>query len=296
MEVFAKVASLGSFSAAARALNLSQTMVTKHVASLEADLGVQLLNRTTHRVTATDAGARYADSCRRILDEIAEANASVAAERIEPAGTLRLSCPVSFGTRELAPLLPSYARAYPKVTVDLGLNDRTVDLLEEGWDMAIRIGSLRDSSLKARKLAPCRMVVCAAPSYLAEHGTPKRIADLSRHNCLGYTLSPTVSADRWAFGRGGEDVIEVAGMLRANNGDALLAAAVEGLGIVYEPSFIVAPDIRAGRLAELDLDRPTVELSNVYALYPATREPPAKIRTMIDHVAAAWSPIPPWDR
>ena len=296
MQVFAKVVALGSFSAAARALTLSQTMVTKHIAALEGELGVQLLRRTTHKVTATEAGARYAEACRRILDEIAEANALVAAERIEPTGTLRLSCPVSFGTRELAPVLPAYARAYPKVAIELGLNDRTVDLLEEGWDMAIRIGSLKDSSLKARRLAPCRMLVCAAPSYLDAYGTPATIADLSRHNCLGYTLSPTVSADRWAFGRGGEHIVEISGMLCANNGDALLAAAEQGLGLVYQPSFIMADAIRAGRLVPLHLDQPTVETSSVHAVYPATREPPAKVRTMIDHLAACWSPVPPWEQ
>lgn len=296
MQVFAKVAALSSFSAAARALNLSQTMVTKHVAALEAELGVQLLRRTTHRVTATEAGARYAEACRRILDEIAEANALAAAARFEPTGTLRLSCPVSFGTRELAPVLPGYARAYPQVGIELGLNDRTVDLMEEGWDMAIRIGSLQDSSLKARKLAPCRMLVCAAPSYLAAHGKPEHIAELSQHNCLGYTLSPTVSADRWSFGRNGEHGVEISGILRANNGDALLAAAEEGLGLIYQPSFIVADALRAGRLVAVELDQPTVETSNVHAVYPATREPPAKIRTMIDHLAACWGPVPPWDR
>ncbi len=187
LEVFAKVAAAGSLSAAARAMGLSQTMVTKHLSALEARLGVKLFHRTTRRLSITEAGRLYLESSERILADMEAADAAITAERIEPRGLLRVNVPVVFGTRQIAPLLAQFSELYPNVVVELGLNDRLVDLAEEGWDLAIRIGKLRDSSLVARRLAPNRVVVCAAPSYLAAHGTPRTVADLAAHNCLGYT-------------------------------------------------------------------------------------------------------------
>src|SRR5579871_6679697 len=200
LEVFAKVASAGSLSAAGRAMGLSQSMVTKHLAALEARLGAKLLHRTTRRLSLTDAGRSYLESCERILSDIEAAEAAIAADRLEPRGLLRLNVPLVFGVRQIAPRLAEFARLHPHITVDLGLNDRHVDLAEEGWDLAIRIASLRDSSLVARRLAPCRMAVCASPAYLASHGTPHTAAELERHNCLGYTLSQAGS-HRWLMGR-----------------------------------------------------------------------------------------------
>lgn len=296
MQVFTRVAALGSLSGAARALGMSQTMATKHVAALEGRLGARLLHRTTRRLTLTEAGRTYLEAVERILADIDEADAAAAVAANEVRGTLRLNAPVSFGVRELAPLLPELSRRHPALTIDLGLNDRQVDLIEEGWDLAVRIGSLKSSSIVARRLAPCRTVVCAAPSYLARHGTPHRIADLEHHNCLGYTLSQSVGADRWGFGVDGRTVVAVKGTLRANNGEALVIAAVAGQGIVYPPTFLVAAEIGAGRLVPLPLDHPPIELGGVYAAYPSDRRPPAKVRAAIDFLAERLGPIPPWDR
>ena len=295
LEVFARVAAAGSLSAAGRTMGMSQTMVTKHLAALEARLGAKLFHRTTRRLSITEAGRSYLEASERILADIEAANDAVAADRVEPRGLLRLNVPVVFGTRQIASLLAEFAQRYPRVTVELGLNDRHVDLAEEGWDMAIRIGALADSSLVARRLAPCRMATCAAPSYLKARGTPRTVAELADHNCLGYTLALS-GPHRWSFGRRAEISVAIAGDLRANNGDALLAAAVAGQGIVYQPTFIVADDLRAGRLTALALDQPTNERLAVHAVYLPDRHPPAKVRAFIDFIATRFAPEPPWDR
>lgn len=296
LQVFARVAALGSLSAAARALAMSQTMATKHVAAIEERLGVKLLHRTTRRLTLTEAGRNYLEAAERILADLEEADAAAAAETAEVRGTLRVNAPVSFGGREIAPLLPEIARLHPALTIELGLNDRHVDLIEEGWDLVVRIGSLDDSSMIARRLARCRTAVCAAPAYLARHGTPRTIADLGNHNCLGYTLSRSMGVGRWGFGRDGKTTVAVSGNLNANNGDVLLAAAIAGQGIVYEPTFLVGPEIAAGRLVALALDHEPLELGGIYAAYPSTRRPPAKVRAFIDLLAARLAPVPPWER
>src|SRR3954452_13720801 len=203
MQVFVRVATLGSFSAAARVLHLSQTMVTKHVAALEERLGVKLLHRSTRKLVLTEEGRAYLAACERILAEIEEAGAPASLDRGEPRGTLRLNVPLTFGFRQVVPALTEFSRLYPAVSFDLGLADRYVDLIEEGWDLAIRIGRLKDSSLVARRLAPCRIVVCAAKTYLDRHGIPLAADDLTQHNCLGYTLPTALSASRWIFGRDG---------------------------------------------------------------------------------------------
>ncbi len=296
LEVFAKVAANGSLSGAARAMGLSQTMVTKHVASLEARLGIKLFHRTTRRLSITEAGRLYLESSERILADMETADAAVARERVEPRGLLRVNVPVVFGTRQIAPLIAEFSERHPEVTIELGLNDRLVDLAEEGWDLAIRIGKLRDSSMVARRLAPNRMVVCAAPSYLAKHGTPRSVADLAAHNCLGYTLSQQASAAEWLFGADGEIRVQVSGNLRANNGDALRAATLAGQGLARQPTFIIADDLRAGTIVALPLDQPEIQSSAVHAVYLPDRRPPAKVRAFIDFLAARFSPDPPWDR
>ena len=296
MQVFTRIAALGSLSAAARALGMSQTMATKHLSAIEARLGVRLLHRTTRRLTLTEAGRNYLDAVERILGEIEEAEAVASVEAIEVRGTLRLNAPVSFGVREIAPLIPEFARAHPLLTIDLGLNDRRVDLVEEGWDLVVRIGSLTGSTMVVRQLAPCRMVVCAAPDYLARHGEPRTIADLTQQNCLGYTLSRIVGAERWSFGRDGATSVPVSGNLKATNGDALVAAAIAGQGIIYQPTFLVSREIAAGRLRPLKLDHDPVELDGIFAGYPSDRRPPAKVRAFIEFLSARFGPAPPWDR
>jgi DNA-binding transcriptional LysR family regulator len=295
MQVFVRVAALGSFSAAARALNLSQTMVTKHVSALEERLGVKLLNRSTRRLVLTEGGRSYLTACERILAEIEEAEASASLDRIEPRGTLRLNVPLTFGIRHIAPALPEFNRLHPAVSFDLGLADRYVDLIEEGWDLAVRIGRLKDSSLVARRLAPCRTVVCAAPSYLKERGTPEALDDLVHHNCLGYTLPSAIGANRWTFGPDGEIIVPVQGNLRANNGDALLAAAVAGQGLIYQPTFIVGESLRDGSLVPVLGGYPTYQ-PGVHAVLPSGRQAPAKVRAFIAFLAQRFGPEPAWDR
>ena len=296
MQVFASVASLGSLSAAARALGMSQTMATKHMAALEGRLGVKLLHRTTRRLTLTEAGRAYLDAVERILGEVADADAEAAAGAAEVRGTLRLNVPVSFGIREIAPLIPEFLGAHSALSIDLGLNDRQVDLIEEGWDLAVRIGAMASSSMIARKLAPCFTVVCAAPRYLAAKGTPRSIADLARHDCLGYTLSRTIGADTWLFGGERNISVAVRGSLKANNGDALTAAAIAGEGIVYQPTFLVAREIEAGLLVPIELDQPPIVLDGIFAIYPADRRPLVKVRAFIDFLVKRFGPVPEWDR
>jgi DNA-binding transcriptional LysR family regulator len=270
-------------------------MVTKHLAALEARLGTKLFHRTTRRLTITEAGRRYLEFAERLLGDFEAAEAAVTADRVEPRGLLRLNVPLAFGIRQIAPRLAAFAARYPGVTVELGLNDRLVDLVEEGWDLAIRIGALRDSSLVARRLASCRMVICAAPSYLAAHGTPLTTADLAHHNCLGYTLAQS-GAGRWRMGGTAEIDVSVSGNLHANNGDALLAAALAGQGLIYQPTFIVADELRSGRLCTITLELPASDRLAVYAVYLPERTPSAKVRAFIDFIAAEFAPEPPWER
>jgi DNA-binding transcriptional LysR family regulator len=296
MQVFSRVVALGSLSAAARALGMSQTMATKHLAALEDRLGVKLMHRTTRRLSLTETGRDYLESVERILADIDEADAEAGRERFDVRGTLRLNAPVSFGIRELAPILPDFSKRHPDLTIDLGLNDRQVDLIEEGWDLVVRIGSLADSSMVARRISSCRTVVCAAPAYLGRQGTPKTIADLAHHDCLGYTLSTTVGADRWTFGQKSKATVAVRGSLRANNGDALVAAAIAGQGITYQPTFLVAREIRAGLLVPVMLDHEPVELDGIFAVFPSARRPSAKVRAAVDFFVERLGPVPPWEK
>lgn len=296
MQVFVQVARQGSFAAAARALGLSQTMISKHVAALEQQLGVALLHRSTRRLSLTDPGKRFLERCQSILADIEQLDAEFMAQRHAPSGNLRFNAPVSFATRYLAPLLPAFHDQYPDVTVELGLDDRRVNLIEEGWDLALRIRRLEPNSLRVRKLAMIRFVVCAAPSYLERFGTPKTVSDLERHQCLGYTLGDWQSAWRWRFGHEGEATVSVRGALSANSGDALREAALRGMGIIYQPVFIIADDLASGRLIELPLDLPLVNGPELHAIYPAGREASPKVRAMIDFLVQAYGNPPPWER
>lgn len=289
MRVFIQAATHGSLSAAGRALDMSPAMATKHMNALEARLGVKLMHRTTRRLTLTDAGTDYLEACRRILQELDEAESEVAAQRLEAVGRLRMNVPLSFGVRFIAPLLPAFQRRYPQVEVELGLSDAQHDLIQEGCDLAIRIGHLADSSLKARRLGDCPMRVCAAPDYLERHGTPRGIAELSGHNCLSYTLSPSQREGIWSFGREGDIQVPVRGDLKANNGDALVAAALGGQGVIYQPNFIVGEALARGTLVALELDQPTHDLGGLHVLFPPDRRPPAKVWAMIDYLIEAFA-------
>ncbi|EZQ18120.1 LysR family transcriptional regulator [Halopseudomonas bauzanensis] len=293
MRVFVRAASAGSLSAAARHLSMSPAMAAKHVNALEARLGVKLFHRTTRRLSLTEAGSNYLEACQRILPEIDEAEAVAASQRVKATGLLRMNVPLSFGERFVAPLIPAFSHRHPEVKVELGLSDAQVDLLAGSWDLAIRIGRLSDSNLQARRLGDSAMLVCAAPSYLDQRGVPRRVAELAQHNCLSYTLSPMQDARTWAFGPDGEVRVPISGDLLANNGNALLAAAVGGQGIIYQPHFIVGEALDAGRLVALELDQPVIELGGIHVLYPPDRRPPAKVRVMIDYLAEAFERAPP---
>jgi len=291
MRVFVRAVSAGSLSAAGRQLNMSPAMATKHVDALEAHLGVKLLHRTTRRLSLTQAGSDYLEACLRILPEIDEAEASVASQRVEARGLLRMNVPLSFGARYIAPLLPMFSQRHPAVRVELGLNDSQVDLIDGGWDMAVRIGRLADSSLQARKLADCPLVVCAAPAYLDKRGVPRKVAELAQHNCLSYTIS---QSKEWTFGRDGGTRVTVGGDLLANNGTALVAAAIGGQGVIYQPQFIVAGALQRGELVVLELDEPPMELGGIHLLYPPDRRPPAKVRAMADFLIESFANQAPW--
>lgn len=294
IETFLLVADSGSFSVAAERSRQSKGSVSKQIKQLEEDLGVRLLQRTTRRVSLTDTGRAYLQRSREALSLLEEAEREAGQETAQARGRLRVNAPMSFGVRHLAPLLADYRAAHPDVEVELSLNDRRVDLVEEGYDLAIRIGVLEDSSLVGRRLASCRMVVCAAPEYLASRGRPSTPDDLLEHDCLCYSYAfqgetwPLVGAD------GKRIAIRPRGPLIANNGDALAVAAVSGMGIVLQPSFIVGPDLRAGRLERVlpGYEVPTLQVS---ALYAPGRYLPLKVRSYIDFLAARFAPEAPWD-
>ncbi len=236
MATFAKVVELNGFSVAARDLGISKSAVSKQIARLEYDMGARLLNRTTRRLSLTEPGRAFYQGALRVLAEAEAAEQAVTHLSSAPRGTLKVNAPMSFGVRHVAPVLPAFMKKYPELAVELDLNDREVDLVEEGYDMALRIVRLRDSSLIARRLAPSRNILCAAPEYLARRGVPRFLEDLAGHECLLYSYQ--VAGDNWSFqAPGGKRRVRVSGRLRANSGDALLQAALGGLGIVLLPSF-----------------------------------------------------------
>lgn len=293
MRVFVRAASEGSLSSAARHLGMSPAMATKHANALEARLGVKLFHRSTRRLQLTEAGSNYLEACLRILPEIDEAEAAATSQRAKATGLLRMNLPLSFGNRFIAPHIPEFSRRHPEVNLELGLSDAELDLIAGSWDLAVRIGRLADSPLLARRLGDSAMLVCAAPAYLDQRGVPRRVAELTQHNCLSYTLSAKQGRQHWSFGPGGEHRVPVHGNLSANNGDALLAAAVRGQGIIYQPAFIVGEAVARGELVALALDKPPVDLGGIHVLYPPDRRPPAKVRVMIDYLAEVFAQRPP---
>ncbi|NOW45872.1 DNA-binding transcriptional LysR family regulator [Novosphingobium sp. SG751A] len=285
IEVFVRAIRRGSLSAAAREMAMSGAMAAKHLVQLEERLGATLVHRTTRRLSLTEAGAQFLERAERIIADLSEAESEVSAHSVAIEGLLRVSAPVSFGVLHLAGLVAEFHQRHPKVTIELGLNDRFVDLLEERWDVAIRIGRLADSTLVARKLVSESFTLCASPVYLAAHGAPQRVEDLSVHQCLGYTLAPLVGVREWAFGPHGTIRVPINAPLIANNGEALVRAACAGQGIVYAPRFMTAEAIAAGRLVEIDMGVPLLDLGAIYAVTHATRRPAARTRAWIDFLA-----------
>lgn len=292
--VFVRVVECGSFTRAADELGLSRAVVSKHVSRLEERLGARLLNRTTRRLSLTEVGSALYGRSRSALAEIQEAELEVDALQAEPRGTLRLSAPMSFGILHLAPALPEFLARYPALQIDMSLNDQIVDLVAEGFDLAIRISELRDSSLVARRLGPSRQVICASPEYLRCHGLPREPDELRTHNCIVYAYADSPNLWRFLAPGGSEITVPVRGNLRVNNGLAEREAALRGLGVILTPSFYVGEDIQAGRLQVLLSDYRIQELA-VYAVYPQRRYLAPKVRAFVDFLAERFGPKPYWD-
>ncbi len=282
MRVFSTVAQTGSFAAAADRLDLSRAAVTRHVAALEKHLGTRLLQRTTRRLALTDAGSLYRERCDQILEWLDETEALVGRGQQTARGTLRVSAPVAFGSRDLAPAVAAFLQRYTEIRVDLALNDRRVSLVDEGFDVAIRIADRLEPGLVARRLATSQLHLCAAPSYLERRGRPADPAALVRHDCLLYTYAPQAT---WRFrGTGQTHRVPVSGSLKANNGEALLAAAEAGLGLILQPDFIVQDAIAAGRLVPVlpDFDPGR---AGIHAVYASRDYLPFRVRLFVDFLA-----------
>jgi DNA-binding transcriptional LysR family regulator len=294
MNALVKVVSLGSYAEAARALGLTRSAVSKAVMELEQLLGARLLDRTTRRVHPTEAGLAYYERCVDILSRVEETEMQVSRLHDEPRGVLKVNAPMSFGAQYLAPAVAAFMAAYPELKIEITLNDRFIDPIEEGVDVTIRIAVLADSSLIARKLAPARRVLVASPSYLKAHGEPKLPEDLASHIGLSYGHSTTMQ--HWTLAKGGETIsIAMNSALCSNNGDVLRAAAIAGQGIADLPTFMVGPDIEAGRLKIVlaEFARPD---AGIYALYTANRYLAAKTRVFIDFLSKRFGDAPEWDR
>jgi DNA-binding transcriptional LysR family regulator len=285
MAVFAKVVDAGSFAAAARHFGMSPAMATTHVQTLEERLGVRLLNRTTRRVSATEVGQNFYERCLRILSDLEEAEGAAGELQSAPRGLLRVTAPVSFGTRKLVPAIADYLVSYPDVSIDLSLDDPYLDLLEKRFDLAIRLGHLADSSLIARKLCTLATILCASPGYLEKNSAPRTPRDLIGHNCLVYTYATPQSVWNFVDQNGKEDVVRISGRFLADSGDALLALVLRDGGVVLGPDYLVDDDLRAGRLIRLLPEYATPETA-VHAVYPHSRHLSAKTRTFIDFLAS----------
>lgn len=281
---FVRVVEAGSFARAAERLGVSVSAVSRQLAELEAHLAVRLLNRTTRRLSLTEGGQAFYERSVQLLADLDEAEVAVTSASIVPRGTLRLTCSATFGARHLAPAVAAFTSRYPQMRFDAELSERIVDLVEEGFDLAVRVGATGSQNLVARKIGSSRIVCCAAPSYLELHGEPREPEDLATHACMTYEYLPTRNV--WSFRdpRGGERSVRIAGPVHANNGRFLEALAAEGAGIVREPDFIVGPDVRAGRLKAILTEFEPAPLP-IYIVYPSRRHLSAKVRAFADFLS-----------
>jgi len=290
MKLYCHIVDAGQLSIAADQLNLSKGTVSKQLAKLEAHLGGRLLNRTTRRLTPTEVGIAFYERAKQILESVEEAECVVTGLTVEPSGTLKINAPMSFGFLHMGELLAKYQQKYPKVTVDITLHDRQIDLIEEGYDLALRIANLKDSSLIARKIASCHLVMCASPVYLKRNGEPKKPSDLKNHQCLLYTYSDSVRS--WGFEdkHGKKQQVSVNGALSTNNGNLICDALVNGMGIARLPTFIIGDAIRQGK-AKIILDEWRSRPQNISLLYPSSRHLSAKVRTFVDMAVEHFRPV-----
>ncbi len=278
--IFVAVVENGGFSAAARKLGISKSAVSKRINQLEDQLGVRLLHRTTRKLSLTEAGARYLEHAAEALAAANQAEDAVTQLQGEPQGQLRINAPMSFGRLHVAPLIPKFLKRYPKLQIDLVMDDRKVDLVAEGFDLAIRGGTLTDSTLIARKLAPLHQVLCASPEYIERHGLPGTPEELTGHNCVLYSLSS--DANKWTlFDADGSQSVLVSGSYQVNNSEALLEALKAGVGIGRLPTFVAGPDLKKGRLVKLFKSWRIPDFT-MYAVFPERKYLPAKVRVFLD--------------
>lgn len=294
LEAFTAAVETGSFTAAADRLGTAKSGISRRISALEERLGVQLMRRTTRRLNLTDTGRAFYERSARILADLDEAEASVLQEHGELRGNLRIALPLTFGVHHMGDLIAEFQRRHPRIHFDLDLNDRRVDLIEEGVDLALRIGNLRDSSLIARKLFDARTVVCASPSYLEKHGMPEMPEELAERDCLVY--GNLADPGKWAYTdrEGKRRHVEVRVAMTASNGDFINAVAAKGLGIVVQPTFIAGEKICSGELMPIltDFEWP---VTPAWAVYPPTRHLSFRVRAFIDFLVESFSGVPYWD-
>lgn len=297
VSAFLDVMETGSVTAAARRMNLSKSVVSKRIADLEADLGVTLLHRSTRRIAPTEQGAALYERMRGLVRQLGQAVEDVIADDRRIGGVLRITAPMSFGTLHLAPVLLGFAARHPALEMAIDLDDRMLDLVGGGYDLAIRIGRLADSSLVGRKLCVSRRVVCGSPDYLRRHGAPERIDELTRYECIDYANVTTARLWQFTPAHGsphGPGPVPIRGRIRVNNGEAMRDAAIAGLGLAILPRFIAADALRDGRLVAVLPDAEPVP-DDISAVYPPMPHIPPKLRAVIDHLVGAFGHSPPWE-
>src|SRR5437868_11008207 len=293
IEVFAQVVASGSFAKAAERLALSTSAASRQVAELETHLQTRLLNRTTRRVSLTESGQQFYERAVQLMADLAEAEQEASSAAVVPRGTIRLTTSVNFGVRHVAPAIAEFMARHPEVRFDVSLSDRVVDLVEEGFDLAIRIGGPGADNLVARKLGETRLVPCASPQYLARHGAPRTPEELAGHNCFTYEYVSPRHVWRFRDRAGAGRAVRVSGRLHSNNGDLLAEVAAQGAGIVFEPAFIVGPEVRAGRLVPL-LQAYVPSPVPIYALYPSRKHLSAKVLRFVEFLSERFAQAQDW--
>jgi DNA-binding transcriptional LysR family regulator len=292
MQAFVAVVETGAFARAAERLGASTSSLSRLVGDLETHLGARLLNRTTRRLSLTEGGQAFYERCVQLLAELAEAEAVASLAAAAPRGRIKLTCSVAIGLQRVAPAIARFSARYPDVKFDVTVADRLIDLVEEGFDLAIRIGRVGGESLVARKLGEMSLVMCASPAYLAQRGTPSSPADLAAHNLFTYAYGPHPNLWRLTDAQGQEHQVRANGTLHANSGDLLVEAAVAGLGVALEPDFIVGAHLAAGRLIRV-LPGYSGQQGDIWAVYPSRRHLSVKVRLFVEHLSESFAPAPP---
>lgn len=284
---FTAVVDAGSFVKAADRLNMSKAAVSRHLVDLETRLGIRLLHRTTRKLSLTEEGEIFYQRCKDILETIESAENEITSHTDDVSGLIRINAPFSFGIRKLAPLWGIFHQKYPKVTLDVVLSDRLVDVVDEGYDVAIRIAALSNSTMVSKKLTDTRIILCASPEYLRKYGTPNKPADLVNHQVINYSY--WAGKEEWSFdGPKGKESVHIKPFIQTNNGDTCLIAAIAHQGIVLQPSFIVGDAIRTGDLVEVMPEYKSIELG-VYAIFPTRKHIAPKVRVLIDFLVEYFS-------